>query len=938
MSWAQELYRKQGFKISNIKIQPNQFNNDELTLIIQFDSKFRHVINNIRQSRYKFHIDLKDEQGRTVYQDTTNNVATLATENFEEPGTAFTEGLRIQIPYRKMQLEAGEHAVVAQFHARTGEYENPQRFPIIAKQAYTIIIPKNKEIPYADQEFTIPEMTMENEEILRVRGAKIRFDLEAAQAYYDIANPKDISNSGEFQIYVLLKDSLGNTVYHPPARRTMYEVQRKTVKPHPNPRKGNRIVEYMEFFIPYEKINMPAGAIHPIVEVYASNYDSTFVFPRIKAQQMLLVKPFNQPYESQTFDFTEWQTKDQQQQFGVNGFRVDFNCEIAFGGNDIAGSETDRNMGYYCLFATLENDRGAVVYRAPLVPKGSQRSKMHFAYLNPKKNELVHEDRLFIPYKDIDAPEGEQTLVLKLHACDYLGNHVIRDLKVDTIQINQPPTYFSKVRTEAVAVKPASEWDEKDPEISIAKSYLKQKGPVAPDALWRIWVGRELVYESAKRRNARELKEEETVFRTADGDSVTFAVHDDTFMSYGQSIGTFQLANSPGASQQTFRNLNKGALDGGILHFSEVPLPQVRRNLLTVNTQQQWENTSGVLVDFAYRVTDFPTEGSLIVKPHLIRNNQPLPLEQVWLKSGKATQNYKKELVVEEAAQTLTWLIPHYAIQEGDQVAAWFSYDQYDLDFGAVYDTTNLMLPEGLEDIQLKKPAITLDRRDGLMCLRIDCSYKIPTFYYKDLGKRIAVSYQLTAGEGNVLNDLVLSDSREVGKLRPDKPEGTWYLYVPLHTLEQYAQNEQNDHYENLTYQLKLQIEDLQHGVQAFDLDLPKEKLKQITWRVESYERSKIIYRYGYWTFAIGDRILHTSELQKLGANEPWQTDATAAARVHPKDRLEVAFWEATDKEGDVRRVATWRGTLEDLKKNSGTVKLKGDNLKKGVIEFVVGN
>ncbi|MEM9981402.1 MAG: hypothetical protein AAF734_02825, partial [Bacteroidota bacterium] len=73
-------------------------------------------------------------------------------------------------------------------------------------------------------------------------------------------------------------------------------------------------------------------------------------------------------------------------------------------------------------------------------------------------------------------------------------------------------------------------------------------------------------------------------------------------------------------------------------------------------------------------------------------------------------------------------------------------------------------------------------------------------------------------------------------------------------------------------------------------------------------------------------------------ANEPWQPDVTAAARVHPKDRLEVAFWEATDKGGDVRRVATWRGTLEDLKKSSGTVKLKGDNLKKGVIEFVVGN
>ncbi len=936
---AQE-HHKQQFTIQKVRIVPNQSEDNQRFLEVYFDCQFKTLVKDLSKARYKFSVQIKTANGRAVYQDASNSVSALATANFDKGNKPYAESLRLRIPYSKISLEAGQNSLVMEWEAQSSDYPEAKRFPALHQHRFELEgLAADQKVSYSAQEFSIKDIKLEKAEMMGTRGVKFYFDLQAKHAYYEIENPKKIENPGDYYLFVLLKDSTGKVVYTPPSANRNFELRRQLVRPMPNERKGKAIVNEIEMFVPYQAIDMPSGEIYPIVEIYARNYDSTIVLPRIKAQKMLLIKPPAFNFEEQSFQISNFSYKDQQKHEGVGGLRIAFDAKMGFGGKDIGGSELDKQLRYYCFYATLTSENGVEVYRAPLSPERYQEGGYHYGILQPEKQNPQGKAEWLIPYKDILLDEGSQQVRLDIHASDLSGQRIIQKIYSQDISLEQVPTYFARLALQNSQVASAKQWPAASKDIPVMEDFIKLKGKeAAPNALWKVFVGKEEVFASRSNERKSSLSKEIAVFKTAEGDQIQVAVYDDKFNSPGKHLALVQLDNKAGADAQK-PELKSGALLASSWNFQETAAPQIKRSELSLQNNYQHEGSTGVLLRFGYRIANFPTEGKLYVqilskKPQV---SQIQLMELARMVSGNARRDARGFFELKEAAQTLQIFVPHYAFPEGEspeavlaQLGVRFYYDQFELQFGTSFDSTAIAFTQ-VEDISLSIESSEVIQQEGLTCARLRLRYRMPEAYFKDLKKGIKFEYQLQAGQ-EALHPLLQSNQKALDSftLLPESHEGFFDLVLPYHLLAKALPEPYQ-----LPFELQVNIPKLRHSPQSLVWEVPQERLLFTRWQMSELLREKVSYYPDvYWVVKLGGQEVFASAPQPESPSKPWKAEENFGIRLHPKDQIEVAIMETNAPRNRKAAVATWIGTVEMLKQQEGEIKIKAKNLKKATLKF----
>lgn len=773
------LHHRQGFSIRNLQVTTNDIYQSKRHISLQFDCAFRYPIKDLSAARYKFYASITNSQGNLAYNNPKNYVAALATESISQPGQSIAEGLILRIPIEELQLAAGKHELTIHLHAMSGDFEQPKTFENLARKNVSLEVKPPVKLDFEQQSFQIERILLQADSKSGTKGFSLHFRLQAAHSYESFLADDRPAEAGTFLVGVEIYDSSHRMIYATIDADRWYE-RFARIKPIAKPQLNNQLIEDIELFVPYERLQATPGNHQVTTHVVIYNFDRSHRY-EAGQQNMLIYKPRMFTFNEQQVKLKKLHTNHYQQE--IQALQVQTEGAFQFGSELISGSGQNPSLVYACLYATLEDQKGQLLYEPHLPPATYQQQSAPYHYLiaSPYGEELDFSGSWLIPFKEIDLPEGEHEVWLVVHMTDLEGKIHKKQLHRQLIRLQQPLRHKMQINQSEIILRPLQQWASERQSIP---DYLRYRRQRLPNLRIRLWVGKEMVYESKAYVEASQLPAHTIYAYLCTGDQVEWQLtHEEP------GSGVLLLARQSLSSNDGTLPLEKGICQSGRLQWQSVPtLAIMARELWIAPTNYQ--SVEGYEVGLRLRMRYFDTAHSLLFVEYTDSSRTlRKPIPYIHLLKGQA-RIHPSGFLLESAVGEWSFFLPYYAIQDGQMIRVAVQ----DLNTRQLQAIMSLPLPEQTPTTQAVQVSL-LDLRQqrirSIPYVVLRLAYHVPEILFSDWGTTLRFHYDLQQ-QNQSLRSLVMQTQpvSEDGSFRPTLAQGYLEIYLPEAELCQQLQDE----------------------------------------------------------------------------------------------------------------------------------------------------
>lgn len=521
----------------NFSFVPDQTDdNSRHGIGMKFDVRFSRIITDFNEKRFDITWRMEDQTGKVVYESKEQ-------EEYEDekevvhPSKPWRKtvsymedtDIEIAIPFAVMNFESGPKKLKIIFSAKNKVYDIPDF--------------ASYDIEFEQKVFVRHKMAEQSFEMVEIKfnyGAKGFAIKEPGMKIVATLRPKygiDESADDSYQIYWLIRDQ-GRILFDsrkcPSIHHRKEGLYLENLKEDKTAKAG--------MFLNYREIRMAGPAEVEVVLIA----DADGKTKEIYAQKHLLDVPVKFSFEEQEFKLSDLGTKVIYDK-GAQGIRISCQVEMSK-----FGPRIDPERGAYYVYPVFRDEGGNILWKPErLGNSGHGNKRLSFA-LNAFSDEGPANLEFFIPFYEMDLPEGTVKLQYSIFASDRARQHRFPELSKGGFVTTAP-----KLRTYVVHLTNL------DMKSSDYDTEFAPFGSKLPDLQWSLRVGSDRIYISSKRKNSLTAPTAEVTMRVAEGDTCSIVLYDidSGFFNASDFLGRWELPYMDKGKKFVIQRSDEGLLN-----------------------------------------------------------------------------------------------------------------------------------------------------------------------------------------------------------------------------------------------------------------------------------------------------------------------------------------------------------------------------------------
>ncbi len=478
-------------------------------IFIEVEIKFGSVIEDFFQQSHQLTWELRDARNVTVYHSESAESSSEQKDyvNARKPmhdreADYMTAEGEIFIPYKKLKLKPGAHEFTLGLHLKNKVYSKRN----FHEQKITINIPDIQYIPFQEQNFEVFNLYSDAPALNKsktTQGWELSFKLRFLQ------DPK-LTEDAVYEISYGIRDVRRNKIIMEEWVND-YPVSSGKLKESDLSKKPSNTWETPKIEEMIDFKDFPDKGISEFelrIMVGVPGKPAKIVHSEIK--EIEIPKPVY--YQDVEFDVSDIKLSEGSQS-GTKG--IVLSCSVSLK-NPYYQETADGDDTFY-FFSTAYLGEKMV---SPWLKKSFDRRNFNIAqkrlwHPGGRKHKL----RLFIPYYDLDVPDGTSTLMVTIGATHPYGKHTFTNLDFGEITVNVPERKHARVSISNLSIKD-----------KIYDFHVKPLGEGKPDPYYHIKVGSDIQFTSEYHSNTFTMDNATFTLRYLEGDKISMEMWDsDTF-------------------------------------------------------------------------------------------------------------------------------------------------------------------------------------------------------------------------------------------------------------------------------------------------------------------------------------------------------------------------------------------------------------------------
>jgi len=272
---AQNLdVKKRVFEIQNFSVQTPETQFQKSGITTNFDIKTTPVEDFFQNPDY-YYVIIYNEKDSILYSDNSNFIKCYPQPYYKDKKISLQTSLKYFISYSKINLKQGTYNIKYRIFVRNDATEFGQIF----EKQILITIPKLYN--YSEQEFYVSNFkAIDNYEEYKLKGIYVNFDCSFKFLSYQILGINENLNNLDYYFYIKLIDKTKNTEYR--INNNNFNLEKVAV---------DDVTKNIDFYIPYNKIDLQEGIYNMSIELYVTNKYNTIEFGKISAIDFEIKQP-----------------------------------------------------------------------------------------------------------------------------------------------------------------------------------------------------------------------------------------------------------------------------------------------------------------------------------------------------------------------------------------------------------------------------------------------------------------------------------------------------------------------------------------------------------------------------------------------------------------------------------------------------------------------
>ena len=346
---------------------------------------------------------------------------------------------------------------------------------------------------------------------------------------------------------------------------------------------------------------------------------------------------------------------------------------------------------------------------------------------------LDKEEKLFsgfIPFHLLNFSGGTIDLELRFFAYNPNTKKKVELFKTPEELYFIPDIYAIKLLFSEGSVT-KMEYDLPGKSIPLLNMFINDKarsGNGRPDLVWRIIIGKRVLFESEEATNDFLIPKGVAVFKASETDTIHFSVFDNDQFTHDEMIGDTIITNFPPGDTVYYTDMKFQHVLDAEFKIVKQKIPSI--DYASIKTQySSHEGTSGINIGFTHQIS---IQAPVSVRPVFISKEESVVVPPfVALAKGSFSASTSGLIGVEKDGMNELF-VPHYATTYSACPAIEYFMDDYGILLKRVVDTSSF-LPREIKDVRFLVQAEEKVSFNGIKGIKISVSGIVPESYWENL-------------------------------------------------------------------------------------------------------------------------------------------------------------------------------------------------------------
>ncbi len=636
-------------------------------------------------------------------------------------------------------------------------------------------------------------------------------------------------------------------------------------------------------------------------------------------------------YGDQKFSISQFKVIQNQKKDGVSGILVSFVCKTLLGKQDMLPQDTGVVDTDYHLFLNIlwGNELLFTPEKSPsemIWQQSTTRYSIHSASQAGK----IKTHSFFIANNKLALGKGNYPLTFKLMACNGQRTYIFDSLYSQKVEITQPSLWTNQLEVENLLVEHRDDWDVAGRNIpfwGIFYGANSDAGNGYPDVIWKVLVGKDVVYVSDINKDSFTGFDGSMTFSSCNGDEVTIIVYDSD-LDFDDFIGSYTIPQSRSKDEVSLvkKDIRFNAVEKLTLSFQKSLLPIITRKDINLTYDVKENGVSGVLVSLEYAGDHISPMQSVEIRGQL----NPLQSTSRSSKNRAKISNATRTLdplifTATEPQGTVNMFIP-YCNLSGNEIVN-FSFT--DINTGLIVSrvgTATTLDRRAIHDINYTLPKFSEVMQYGVKGVVIELQQSVPDYYINKYGGTIRLKTTLTNSDDDQLFKSAQCDSAYSNERR---------FFIPWADFSNYtnANNNAVINIERNSYLMNNAAIENSIGQSTDKLQLSVPSLFGLTFNEAKINLSKKYQKNYVFALLHGNDTIMMNEGSLKGKTMYFSINTNLTV-YHPDDELKILLMDRNNPENNL---TVTKCTGKDLPLlNNKTIKNKNKAIKKVYLSFSI--